>query len=59
MIASHAVLPKTDTVDAEKKMHYSAISKIYVTNSHSRSQSITSPKFEVRSIAGILAGSVC
>lgn len=59
MIASHAVLPKTDTVDAEKKMHYSAISKIYVTNSHSRSQSINSPKFEVRSIAKILAGSVC
>ncbi len=59
MIASHAILPKTVTVDAEKRMHESVISKIYVTNSHSRSQTLTSPKFEVRSIAAILANSIC
>jgi ribose-phosphate pyrophosphokinase len=59
MIASHAVLPKTNTVDAEKRMHDSVISKIYVSNSHSRTQTITSPKFEVRSIANLLAGSIC
>jgi ribose-phosphate pyrophosphokinase len=59
MIASHAVLPKTELVDAEKRMHDSVISKIYVTNSHSRTLTITSPKFEVISIAEILAGSVC
>ncbi len=58
MIASHAILPKTLTVDAEKRMHESVISKIYVTNSHSRSQTLTSPKFEVRSIAAILANSI-
>jgi ribose-phosphate pyrophosphokinase len=58
MIASHAVLPKTASIDAEKKMHDSVISKIYVTNSHSRTQSITCPKFEVRSIAPILATSI-
>lgn len=59
MIASHAILPKTVTVDAEKRMHESVISKVYVTNSHSRSQTLTSPKFEVRSIAAILANSIC
>lgn len=59
LIASHAVLPKTEVSDAEKRMHDSVISKIYVTNSHSRSQTLQSPKFEVRSIAGILADSIC
>lgn len=59
MIASHAILPRTVTVDAELRMHESIISKIYVTNSHSRSQTLTSPKFEVRSIAAILANSIC
>jgi ribose-phosphate pyrophosphokinase len=59
MIASHAILPKTASVDAERRIHDSVISKIYISNSHSRSQSITSPKFEVRSIAALLAGSIC
>lgn len=59
MISTHAILPKTVSVDAEKRMHESVISKIYVTNSHSRSQTLTSPKFEVRSIAAILANSIC
>lgn len=59
LIASHAVLPKTALADAEKRIHDSVISKIYVTNSHSRTLTITSSKFEVISIAGILAGSVC
>lgn len=59
MIASHAILPKTATIDAELRMHNSVFSKIYVTNSHSRSQTITSPKFEVRSIASLLAGCIC
>jgi ribose-phosphate pyrophosphokinase len=59
LIASHAILPKTVHMDAESKMHDSIISKIYITNSHSRSQSITSPKFEIRSIASLLAASIC
>jgi len=59
MIVTHAILPKTSHADAEKRMHESVISKIYVTNSHSRSQTLTSPKFEVRSIADILAESIC
>ena len=59
MIASHAILPKTNTVDAEKRMHESVISKIYVTNSHSRSQTLACAKFEVKSIAGLLATSIC
>jgi len=59
LIASHAILPKTEMVDAEKRMHDSVISKIYVTNSHSRTQSITSSKFEVRSVAPLLAGCIC
>jgi ribose-phosphate pyrophosphokinase len=58
LIASHAILPKTCTVDAEMRMHESVISKIYITNSHSRSQTLTSPKFEVRSIASIIANSI-
>lgn len=58
MIASHAILPKTATIDAEKRMHDSVISKIYITNSHSRTQTLTSPKFEVRSIASLLASSI-
>lgn len=59
MIASHAILPKTDTLNAESRMHNSVISRIYVTNSHSRSQTLTSPKFEVRSIASLLAETIC
>lgn len=59
MIVSHAILPKTEYADAEKRMHDSVISKIYITNSHSRSQKIISNKFEVRSIACILADSIC
>jgi ribose-phosphate pyrophosphokinase len=59
MIASHAILPKTATVDAEKRMHESVISKVYITNSHSRSQTLTCSKFEVRSIAGLVADSIC
>jgi phosphoribosylpyrophosphate synthetase len=59
MIGSHAILPKTTEVDAEMRMHNSVISKIYVTNSHSRTQTITSPKFEIRSIASLLASSIC
>jgi ribose-phosphate pyrophosphokinase len=59
MIASHAILPKTSKIDAEKRMHDSVISKIYITNSHSRSQTLTCAKFEVRSIAGLLADSIC
>lgn len=58
LIASHAILPKTNLVDAEMRMHESVISKIYITNSHSRSQSLVSSKFEVRSIAGIIANSI-
>jgi ribose-phosphate pyrophosphokinase len=59
MIASHAILPKTNTIDAEMRLHDSVISKIYVTNSHSRSQTLTSSKFEVRSIASVLAATIC
>jgi len=59
MIATHAILPKTNSTDAEKRIHDSVISKIYVTNSHSRSQTLASSKFEVRSIAAILANSIC
>jgi ribose-phosphate pyrophosphokinase len=59
LIASHAILPKSDFIDAEMKIHDSVISKVYVTNSHSRTQTLTSSKFEVRSIAPLLAGSIC
>ncbi len=58
MIASHAILPKGDGVDAEQKMHDSSIAKIYVMNSHSRTQSISSPKFEIRCIASLLAKTI-
>lgn len=58
MIASHAILPKAGKVDAEQKMHLSGISKIYVMNSHSRTQRITSPKFEIRCIGSLLARTI-
>ena len=59
LIASHAVIPKIGIVDSEKRLHDSVISKIYITNSHSRSQTLTSPKFEIRSIAALLSKSIC
>lgn len=56
-IATHAELPQPadEAKDGEKAIDRSSIERVYTTNSHPRSQTITSPKFRVRSVAPVIA----
>lgn len=54
MISTHLVLPKSDRVDAEKRVHDSRLTRLIGTNSHSRTQNLWSDKIEIRSIAPLI-----
>ena len=57
MIATHAVIPENpdENIYSEEKLTNSPIEHFYVTNSHSRSQSLNPVKFTVLDISDIFA----